>query len=254
MNFTHMKTKLIYKSEVLIKHFLKLFLEKFSINFFQRPLAFSIINNEFQQLKKTKVFKNREDLWDYVLTKTNKRLALTYIEFGVLEGYSINYFSKKHKNPKSKFIGLDSFKGLSDDWDNIPKGTLNLNGVVPQIKDKRVGFLKGWFNDTTNVLLKYLVNRRSNNFIVNYDADIYGSTLFALVEMDSLKKEYFAIFDEFAGHESRALYNYKQSHGAEIEFLARTMYNYQPWTVLCKIKPRNIKKSKKMTFGSFLKT
>ena len=206
------------------------------VNHFQRPMAFSIIYNEFPSLQKTKVYKTREKLWDKaVLFSTTP--SISYVEFGVLEGYSINYFSKKNSAKKSTFIGLDSFEGLPDDWDNISKGTLSVNGKIPRLKDSRVSFLKGWFIDTSSILLKHLHKYKSNNLIVNYDADLYSSTLYSLTEIDSLKKEYIAIFDEFAGHESRALYNYSQSHNATITFLGRTLHNFEPWTVLCKITP-----------------
>ena len=239
-----MLKKFLYKIHVLIKFILKRIAVLLTVNLYQRPMAFSIIYNEFPSLQKTKIYKTREELWDSsLLLSTNP--SISYVEFGVLEGYSIDYFSKKNSSKKSTFIGLDSFEGLPDDWDSIPKGTLNVGGKIPKLKDNRISFLKGWFIDTSSILLRHLNKHKSNNLVVNFDADLYSSTLYSLTEIDSLKKDYIAIFDEFAGHEARALYNYSQSHNAKITFLGRTLYNFEPWTVLCKItphKPIGIKK------------
>ena len=224
------------KIEVLIKFFLKKLAALLPVNFYQRLLAFSIISNEFSSLQKTKIYSKREELWGIALNLVGQK-SLSYAEFGVLEGDSIKYFMKYNSNQDSLFIGLDSFIGLPDDWDSIPSGTLDVEGLIPQIDDKRVAFLKGWFRDSSKILLKKLRKRKSSQLIVNYDADLYSSTLFALTEIDSLKKDYIAIFDEFAGHESRALYNYIQSYNAKVTFIGRTLFCHQPWCVLCKIEP-----------------
>ena len=85
--------KILYKIEVIIKLMLKRMAVLIKVNHFQRPMAFSIIYNEFPSLQKTKVYKTREELWDKaVLFSTTP--SISYVEFGVLEGYSINYFSK----------------------------------------------------------------------------------------------------------------------------------------------------------------
>ena len=57
--------------------------------------------------------------------------------------------------------------------------------------------------------------------------------LYLLVSIDSLKKTYLAIFDEFYYHELLALANYQDSFGAEIEFFGKTKTNQ----VSCIIKP-----------------
>jgi hypothetical protein len=118
------------------------------------------------------------------------------------------------------FIGLDSFEGLPEDWDALPKGTFDVKGAIPQTDDNRITFIKGWFQNTWDQLVAKL--SRAETLIVHYDADLYSSTLFALSKMDSLNRPYIAIFDEFAGHEARALYNYLQAFNASVSFsLAR---------------------------------
>ncbi len=229
---------MLHKIEVILKLLIKRIASLLPVNAFQRPLAFSVIYNEFRDLQTTPKFESREELWAEALRvgcSNQAKDPISYVEFGVLEGYSIKWFSSNNTHINSTFVGLDSFVGLPSDWDGIPAGTLNVGGVIPTTKDNRVAFLKGWFWDTSSVLLRHL--KKSNSLIVNFDADLYSSTLYALTEIDQLKKSYIAIFDEFAGHESRALYNYAQSHGAKVTFLGRVMFNYEPWCVLCKIEP-----------------
>jgi hypothetical protein len=137
----------------------------------------------------------------------------------------------------SKFIGLDSFTGLPDNWDSIPAGTLDRGGHVPYTDDGRIVFIKGWFNDTSHILLSHCREIDPSNLIIHFDADVYSSTLFALTEIDSLKKNYIAIFDEFSGHECRALYNYIQSHNAKVTFLGKTLFDHYPRCALLRIEP-----------------
>jgi hypothetical protein len=66
---------------------------------------------------------------------------------------------------------------------------------------------------------------------------LYSSTLFALTKIDSLKQEYYAIFDEFSGDEVRALSDYLISYGAKVEFLATQKWRGFPEVVLCRILP-----------------
>ena len=142
---------------------------------------------------------------------------INLFEFGVWEGYSIKVFSKLNKNKDSNFYGFDSFEGLPSDWNDFnPKGSFDVNGIMPNIEDKRIIFVKGWFQNSLNNFLKSYKNE--GNLVVHYDADLYSSTLFCLSQIDSLKKTYLAIFDEFYYHELLALANYQDSFGAEIEF------------------------------------
>jgi Macrocin-O-methyltransferase (TylF) len=142
--------------------------------------------------------------------------------------------------PKSVFIGLDSFEGLPEDWGTMLKGTFDTDGNIPKIDDARVRFLKGWFQDTAQELLRQLVNT-DGKLIVNFDADLYSSTLFALSQIDSLKKPYIAIFDEFTGHETRALYNYTQAFSAKVTFEGKTEFpDGYPFQVAALIEPHMI--------------
>jgi O-methyltransferase len=103
------------------------------------------------------------------------------------------------------------------------------------VNEGRVKFIKGWFQNTGDQLVAAL--SAVGQLIVHYDADLYSSTFFALTKIDSLKRPYLAIFDEFAGHEARALRNYQQSYNPSIKFEAKTIAAGYPVRVLCRIAP-----------------
>jgi O-methyltransferase len=223
-----------------VKTLLKWIFSKLSIDTYQRLLAHSILRNSFTSLSSCKTFNERKDLWDIVIKSyIGANNKLIYIEFGVHEGFSLNYFSKQNTNKESIFIGLDSFEGLPEDWGTIKKkGAFNTDGKLPSIADVRVSFIKGWFQQTwTSLENKLLSIENFANLVVHYDADLYSSTLFALSKIDILKKPYIAIFDEFTGHETRALFDYCQAYDAKVEFLGKTISNSYPDQVVCRITP-----------------
>jgi O-methyltransferase len=138
------------------------------------------------------------------------------------------------------FIGLDSFEGLPEDWGSasMPKGSFDVGGSIPSVADERVQFIKGWFQNTSGQLLQSVRHRGPQPLVVHFDADLYSSTLFALSQIATLGRPYYAIFDEFMGHETRALYNHVQAFNVDVQFLARTLWQGKyPQQVLCKISP-----------------
>jgi hypothetical protein len=200
---------------------------------YERLLAHSVLKENFAAaLNLVPTFKRREDLWDTIIKSTD---SIIFIEFGVHSGCSIEYFAAKNRNPKSIFIGLDSFEGLPEDWGKIKKGTFDVGGAIPKINDARVKFIKGWFQQTWGELEKVIPS--DGSLIVHYDADLYSSTLFALTKVDDLKRPYLGIFDEFAGHEARALRNYQQAYIPQIKFLGKTIEAGYPVQVLCMVEP-----------------
>ena len=216
-----------------MRSLLRFIATRLSVPTYERLLAHSVLKENFGELQAVPVFERREDLW----TKSFTNDPVTYVEFGVHQGYSIEHFAEKNKNKNSIFIGLDSFEGLPEDWGSMPKGSFDNKGVMPQTDDPRISFIKGWFQNTWDQLASSLT--RADTLIVHYDADLYSSTLFALSKMDALNKPYIAIFDEFAGHEARALHNYIQSYGASVSFIGKTLGNGYPVHVMCRIVPIN---------------
>ena len=196
-----------------------------SINFLEKILSLLVMRREFSEMLSVKSFSTREKMWEICLDSFIKEYSMTYLEFGVWRGESILYLSNKFKDKSHKFYGFDSFIGLPETWHTMTgineAGTFSMNGITPQIKDDRVKFISGWFQNTVEKFVDQL-KLDDSKLVVHFDADLYSSTLFCLMQIDKLKTPYLAIFDEIPGDEVRALYNYKQASGANIKFLAKT--------------------------------
>ena len=218
-----------------MRKIIKSVIERIPSSVFERLLAFSLINENFSAIRVRPKFQKREDLWKDVLDKFNDN-RITVIEFGVWQGYSIKKFAELNTNLNSEFFGFDSFLGLPENWISTrPKGSFNENGNLPKVDDNRIKFVKGWFQNTLPSFIKE--NKIDENLFVHYDADIFSATLFAMLEIDKLKIPYYAVFDEFTGHETRALHRYMQISGAEVELIASTGNKRYPAQVSCLIKP-----------------
>jgi hypothetical protein len=228
-------------NSTLMTNLLKLAASQVDIDIYQRLMAYSILKKAFKDIESARVFKTKQDLWRECITNqvgiSNK---IAYAEFGVYKGYSINFFAQHNLNNESIFIGLDSFEGLPESWGPVAKGTFSTKGIIPKTNDSRVSFIKGLFQNTFDDLFARLL--KAETLVIHYDADLYSSTLFALAKIDNLKKSYIAIFDEFTGHETRALYNYIQVYNASVSFIGKTIDNGYPSQVMCKIVPNIIRK------------
>jgi Macrocin-O-methyltransferase (TylF) len=143
-----------------------------------------------------------------------------YLEFGVFHGGSMRQWVKWLKNPKSKLRGFDSFEGIPENWSGyIKKGELTTGGVMPNIPDERVRFIKGWIENTLPVY-----KMEENEVLVIFiDTDLYSSTYFVLKHL----KDYFKVgtlfyFDEFAvvEHELQAFDDFIRDSGMKFELIA----------------------------------
>ncbi len=218
-----------------MRQFIKSFAEKIPSSIFERLMALSLLNENFTNVRSLPKFKTREDLWKDVF-KNFQDDPITVLEFGVYQGYSIKKFAEFNTNTNSNFYGFDSFIGLPEDWTTTDrKGAFNVNGNSPRVSDDRIKFVKGWFQNTLPSFFE--INKIGGNLFVHYDADLFSATLYAMLEVDKLKIPYFAVFDEFTGHETLALHRYMQITGAKIEFIASTGNNKYPTQVSCLIKP-----------------
>jgi hypothetical protein len=201
----------------------------------ERALALSVLAHRYGNLGDTKVYPRREDLWLDVLKRQEDK-SLTYLEFGVFEGYSIKFIAENYPELNSSFYGFDSFVGLPENWfATMEKGMFDVGGRAPSIDDSRVTFVKGWFQNSLPPFLKEVAF--ADKLVVHLDADLYSSTLFVLMQLDAFKRPYHAIFDEFTGQETRALHNYQQASGAKVEFIGKVMNYGYPEQVSCKIIP-----------------
>lgn len=151
----------------------------------------------------------------------HKKLAkkeLTYIEFGVGRGNSMRWWTGKNKESHSVFWGFDTFEGLPEKYGTYEPGTFSLDGNFPDIKDDRIQFVKGLFQDTLLKTIPKIDFKKTT--IVHLDGDLYSSTIFALTILyPYLKKGDILMFDEFVVpyHEFKAFDDFVKSFYIKLE-------------------------------------
>lgn len=199
--------------------------------------ACAALQNQFKSVFATHDSSTREGLWDFAVARIGREKSLLLLEFGVWEGYSIKYFSGRFTNAASRFVGCDSFEGLPERWGTLHEKAFSTDGTLPQINDPRVTFVKGWFQNTFDQTIKLACELAPNPeaILIHFDADIYSSTLYLLSRLHEEFESYYFIFDEFMGHETRALLNFQQAYGADIEFYGRCA-GASPFQVFGRIK------------------
>ena len=188
----------------------------------EKALSISIMTRDYHNVFATQRFKTRELMWKNGIELFYQK-SICYLEFGVWEGQSIKKIANYVSDQNSRFFGFDSFEGLPEIWDTMTgineKGFFSVDGKTPFTDDQRIRFIKGWFQNSVPDFIDKLRNDLNEKLVVHYDADLYSSTIFCLMHVDRLKKPYLAIFDEFPGQETRALYNYQQATGANVDFI-----------------------------------
>jgi len=113
---------------------------------------------------------------------------------------SFKYLIKVFK----KGYGFDTFTGLPEDWHGEngsvaqKAGTYTSDGNVPKIKGGE--FIVGKFKDTLPI---FFSESRPMASVINFDADLYSSTICALnYSKTVMDKDTILIFDEFIINES----------------------------------------------------
>ena len=180
-------------------------------------------------------YNNRYDLYKYILDNEINDLPINYLEFGVADGETINWWANSLNNKNTLFYGFDTFEGLPEDWGIYKKGSFSNDGSIPLITDERVKFYKGLFQHTLSNFLLELNNDQKN--VILLDADLYSSTLFVLATIAPyLKKNDIIIFDEFLTpqHEFLAYYNFRESfsHIKLDVFAAANNYSFVAFKIL----------------------
>jgi|APSaa5957512576_1039674.scaffolds.fasta_scaffold05876_3 hypothetical protein len=187
---------------------------------------------EKNQTKDFKKCSTRFELYEFLQKEYFKEKSIDYLEFGVFEGETIDFWRKLNENLDSRFYGFDTFTGLPENWKNLlsdrPKGTWDCQGEIPKIDDSRVEFFKGVFQDTLDDFLQNYES--SNQIVIHNDSDLYSSTLYVLTRThDIIKKDTIIIFDEFSNvmDEFRALEDYCISYNRKYKVIASTDDYYQ---------------------------
>jgi tetratricopeptide (TPR) repeat protein len=148
-----------------------------------------------------------------------------FYEYGVWMGDSFKYLMKSFQ----KGYGFDTFEGLPEDWGPVPKGTYSSFGKVPNIKGGE--FIIGEFE---NSLPHFFAEKRPLAGLINFDADLYASTLCALVHSKAvIDTNTVLIFDEFIinsdweNDEFRALNEFCKANEFDYEVIAISLYTKQ---------------------------
>jgi len=152
-----------------------------------------------------------------------------FYEFGVWRASSFKYLIKIFK----KGYGFDTFTGLPEDWvlgSHIEKkGTYSSDGNIPKIKGGN--FIVGRFEET---LPLFFSEDRPIASIINFDADLYSSTICALNNSKRIiGKDTILIFDEFLMNESweedefKALNEYCSVNNCDYEVIAVSFFTKQ---------------------------
>jgi tetratricopeptide (TPR) repeat protein len=133
------------------------------------------------------LFFHRWALFDRIVKLSKK--ARPFYEYGVWRGEAFQYLIKTFK----KGYGFDTFEGIPEDWHDKKAGTYSSEGNIPQIEGGE--FIVGKFEDT---LPGFFSEPRPMASIINFDADLYSSTICALnFSKPVIDKHTILIFDEF---------------------------------------------------------
>lgn len=164
-------------------------------------------------------YNKRFKLYEGIIQSQDLKGGINYLEFGVADGFSFNWWMTQNTDPGSRFYGFDTFTGLPEDFGPYKKGTFN-SGIIPSINDSRGKFYQGLFQQTLPGFLKTFDN--SMKTIVMLDADLYTATLFTLTSLAPyLKKGDIVLFDEFVvpTHEFMAYQHFIDSYYFKMELI-----------------------------------
>lgn len=151
--------------------------------------------------------------------------SLPFYEFGVWMGDSFKYLMRSFNSG----YGFDTFEGLPETWRSVPKGTYTSYGAIPKINGGK--FIVGEFKET---LPKFFKQPRKKASLINFDADLYSSTLCALLHARPvIDTNTILIFDEFIVNQNweedefKALNEFCSIKGYSYEVLAISLYTKQ---------------------------
>lgn len=177
----------------------------------------------FSLPKLPKIFFNRWSFFDAIVSLTDQ--SRPFYEFGVWNGVSFKYLINTFK----KGFGFDTFTGLPESWYHEPVGKYSSFGSVPKIKGGK--FIVGKFKKT---LPQFFSKKKPLASLINFDADLYSSTLCALNNSkDVIDNKTILIFDQFlmSKHwekdEFKALNEYCDKFDFNYEVLAVSFFSKQ---------------------------
>ena len=172
---------------------------------------------------------NRWSIYDRAIELSDCNRS--FYEFGVWMGDSFKYIVPNFAGG----FGFDSFQGLPEDWGVVPRGTYSSRGRVPDIENSK--FIVGEFGAT---LPEFFDSKRPKAGLINFDADLYSSTITALSNAKSvIDNRTTLVFDELIVNnnweedEYKALNEFCEANGFSYEVVAVSLFTKQ---VVCVLK------------------
>ena len=188
----------------------------------------------------------KRPIWNVALNWLLREAATDglVVEFGTNNGGWLKYFVDR--SPRTlRFVGLDCFEGLPEEWDGLPAGSIRgfgapaelwandpearsqiiadakRGGMFPPPPQPNVRIESGLFSDTLPSLISS--EPPQNLRLVHFDADLYISTR-PMLDMlcGRLTHRYLILFDEF--------YSVNHEFKAWNEFVS--LYALRDWRVL----------------------
>ena len=134
------------------------------------------------------------------------------LEFGVRFGNSIRQIASL---VKQEVHGFDSFEGLPDAWNELPKGSYSTRGFIPSVPENVI-LHKGWFEET---LPGFIAKHQAPIRFINIDCDIYKSTKTVLELLaEQIIPGTVIAFDEYIGNTSWREDEFKAFQEAVLKF------------------------------------
>lgn len=167
-----------------------------------------------------------ESDWDGLLQAVSETIGphtpIVFLEFGVCNGATMSRVVERFTCPDSRFVGFDSFVGLPESWLHWEKGAFSASGREPRIDDPRVGFVRGWYQNSVPRALERLEIPLTHRVLVHFDSDLYASTLFLLTTLWHKLDSYYFMFDDFIYDDCVAMNDFVTAYPVEYEFFAQT--------------------------------
>lgn len=170
-----------------------------------------------------RMFDDRKQLLKFTLeeyVKNNDYKNKLFLEFGVFEGYTINFCSSLM--PEVEFYGFDSFEGLPENSGNWVRGWFDIKGKLPKVNNN-VQLIKGYFNET---LPDFLAQHKEKASFIHIDCDLYSSTKTIFDNIyDRIIPNTVIQFDEYynypgwRNHEFKAFKEFCQKYNVEYEYI-----------------------------------
>jgi tetratricopeptide (TPR) repeat protein len=212
INSSHIKSKIMISALEGYKGDFKKFNKLLNSSYLNHPYVRSV-QWFFSLPKLPNIFFNRWLFFDAVIKLTDN--SRPFYEFGVWNASSFQYLINTFK----KGFGFDTFSGLPEAWHSEPKGAYSSFGVIPKIEGGE--FIVGKFEDT---LPNFFSTKQPMASLINFDADLYSSTLCALNNSNKvIDEKTILIFDELIINDKWEEDEYKALN----EFCDNLGYNYE---------------------------